>query len=119
MVSDIRQRMTEGKLIDPPGDSARDLLTNLRASAPNRPEVEEVAKALSTRLLDSGKQATAAKAFDRANQLISAAKEVGNGFNAAARDFAVKHLSKQAVLSRLEAELIRLVRRKQNLEAKR
>ena len=32
MVADIRQRLTEGKLIDPPGDSARDLLANLRNS---------------------------------------------------------------------------------------
>ena len=35
MVADIRQRMTEGKLIDPPGDSARDMLANLRTAAPN------------------------------------------------------------------------------------
>ena len=82
----VARAISSGLAMRPVGlsDSARDLLTNLRASAPNRPEVEEVAKALSTRLLDSGKQATAAKAFDRANQLISAAKEVGNGFNAAA-----------------------------------
>ena len=81
MVADIRQRMTEGKLIDPPGDSARDLLANLRTAAPNRPEVEELSRALSTRLLDSGKQATAAKAFARAGQLIAAARDVGARYN--------------------------------------
>ena len=52
MVADVRQRMSEGKLIDPPGDSARDLLVNLRNAAPTRPEVDELSRALTTRLLD-------------------------------------------------------------------
>jgi TonB family protein len=81
MVADVRTRLTEGKLIDPPGDSAKDLLANLRTAAPNRPEVDELSRTLSTRLLDSGKQAMNAKAFDRSSQLIAAAKDVGQRFN--------------------------------------
>lgn len=81
MVTDVRTRLTEGKLIDPPGDSAKDLLANLRTAAPNRPEVDELSRTLSTRLLDSGRQAMNAKAFDRSSQLIAAAKEVGQRFN--------------------------------------
>lgn len=84
MVSEVRQRLTEGKLIDPAGDSARDLLANLRTAAPNRPEVEELSRTLSTRLLDSGKQAMNAKAFERSLQLIAAAKDVGQRYNGAA-----------------------------------
>ncbi len=84
MVSEVRQRLAEGKLIDPAGDSARDLLTNLRTAAPNRPEVEELSRTLSTRLLDSGKQAMNAKAFERSLQLIAAAKDVGQRYNGAA-----------------------------------
>ncbi len=83
LVADIRQRLSEGKLIDPPGDSARDLLVNLRNTAPTRPEVEELSKQLTTRLLDSGKGATAAKAFPRAEQLIAAARDVGARYNEA------------------------------------
>lgn len=81
MISDVRQRITEGRLIDPPGDSARDLLANLRTAAPNRPEVDELSRTLSTRLLDSGRQAMNAKAFERSSQLIAAAKDVGQRFN--------------------------------------
>jgi TonB family protein len=81
MVADVRTRISEGKLIDPPGDSARDALASLRAAAPNRPEADELARALSTRLLDSGRQAMNAKAFDRASQLITAAKDVGQRLN--------------------------------------
>ncbi|HEY5761365.1 MAG TPA: energy transducer TonB [Steroidobacter sp.] len=81
MVADVRTRLTEGKLIDPPGDSAKDLLANLRTAAPNRPEVDDLSRTLSTRLLDSGKQAMNAKAFDRSSQLIAAAKDVGQRFN--------------------------------------
>jgi TonB family protein len=84
MVSDVRQRMNDGKLIDPPGDSARDMLTKLRTAAPTRPEVEELSRALSTRLLDISKQATAAKAYDRAAQLIAGARDVGARYNEAA-----------------------------------
>jgi TonB family protein len=83
LVADVRQRMTAGKLIDPAGDSARDMLAKLSASAPTRPEVEELSRALSGRLVDSGKQAMAAKAFDRSAQLIGAAREIGARYNEA------------------------------------
>jgi TonB family protein len=84
MVADVRQRITEGKLIDPPGDSARDALAALRAAAPNRPEVDDLAKGLSQRLLDVSRQAMNAKAFERSGQLLAAAKDVGARFNGAA-----------------------------------
>jgi TonB family protein len=84
LVTEVRQRITEGKLIDPPGASAKDSLNALVAQTPNRPEVEELARALSTRLLNSGKQAMAAKAFERSAQLIAAAREVGARYNEAA-----------------------------------
>ncbi|HEY0938834.1 MAG TPA: TonB family protein [Steroidobacter sp.] len=84
MVAEVRQRLTEGKLIDPPGESARDALAALRAASPNRPELEELSRTLSTRLLDSGRQAMNAKAFERSAQLIAAAKDVGQRYNGAA-----------------------------------
>jgi TonB family protein len=93
MVADIRQRMTDGKLIEPAGDSAKDALNSLRTSAPNRPEVEELSKALSTRLLDSSKQAMAAKAFDRSATLIAASREVGAKYNEAAISAAERDLT--------------------------
>jgi TonB family protein len=93
MVADVRQRITEGKLIDPPGDSAKDKLAALRAAAPDHPAVEELSRALSTRLLDSGKQAMAAKAFDRSAQLIAASREIGARFNEAALSQAERDLA--------------------------
>jgi TonB family protein len=80
IIAQIRQRMTEGKLIDPPGDNAREALASLRSAAPSRPEVEELSRALATRLLNSGRQAMAAKAFDRSAQLIAAARDVGGAY---------------------------------------
>src|SRR5690606_26972105 len=73
----VRQRLSEGKLIDPVGDSARDLLVQLRTTAPNSPEVEQLSRTLTTRLLTSGRQALGAKAFDRSAQLIAGARDVG------------------------------------------
>lgn len=84
MVSDVRQRINEGKLIDPPGDSARDALAALRAAAPNRPEADDLARTLSTRLVEVSRQAMNAKAFERSAQLLAAAKDVGQRFNGAA-----------------------------------
>jgi TonB family protein len=80
MIADIRTRLTAGKLIDPAGDNAREALAALRAAAPTRPEVEELSRTLSTRLLSSGRQAMAAKAFDRSAQLIAASKDVGAAY---------------------------------------
>jgi TonB family protein len=80
LANEVRQRMTEGKLIDPAGDNAREALANLRAAAPTRPEVEELTRALATRLLSSGRQAMGAKAFDRSAQLIAGARDVGAAY---------------------------------------
>jgi TonB family protein len=81
LVAEVRQRMNEGKLIDPAGASAKDSLNNLVGQTPNRPEVEELSRALSTRLLNSSKQAMAAKAYDRSAQLLAGAREVGARYN--------------------------------------
>jgi TonB family protein len=81
LVAEVRQRMNEGKLIDPAGASAKDSLNNLIGQTPNRPEVEELSRALSTRLLNSSKQAMAAKAYDRSAQLLAGAREVGARYN--------------------------------------
>ena len=106
LVADIRQRITEGKLIDPPGDSARDLLVNLRNSAPTRPEVEELSKQLTTRLLESGKGATSAKAFPRAEQLIAAARDVGARYNEPAIAQAEKDLTSAREANALATNIV-------------
>ena len=98
------QRITEGKLIDPAGDNAKDLIANLRAAAPNRPEVEELSRALTTRLLDISKQAMNAKAFDRSGQLIAAAREVGARYNEAGIAQAERDLVAARELQRVRDE---------------
>jgi TonB family protein len=84
LVAEVRQRISEGKLIDPAGGSAKDALLELRTAAPTRPEVEELSRALSTRLIDISKQAMVAKAFERSAQLLTASREVGARYNEAA-----------------------------------
>jgi TonB family protein len=106
LVADIRQRLSEGKLIDPPGDSARDLLVNLRNTAPTRPEVDELSKQLTNRLLESGKGATAAKAFPRAEQLIAAARDVGARYNEAAIAQAEKDLTAAREANALQTNIV-------------
>lgn len=81
MIADVRSRMNEGKLIDPAGASAKDALATLVSTAPTHPAVEELSRALTTRLLDVSKQAMNAKAFDRSGQLIAAARDIGARYN--------------------------------------
>jgi TonB family protein len=83
-IADARQRLTEGKLIDPAGASAKDAILALRDAAPTRPEVEELSRNLSNRLINSSKAAASQKAYDRAAQLLSASREVGARYNEAA-----------------------------------
>jgi TonB family protein len=106
LVADIRQRLSEGKLIDPPGDSARDLLVNLRNTAPTRPEVDELGKQLTNRLLESGKGATAAKAFPRAEQLIAAARDVGARYSEAAISQAERDLTAAREANALQTNIV-------------
>jgi TonB family protein len=80
MIADIRQRIADGKLIEPAGDNARDSLAALRAAAPSRPEIEELSRSLAMRLLASGRQAIASNSFDRAAQLIGASREIGASY---------------------------------------
>jgi len=106
MVADIRQRITQGKLIDPPGGSARDGIAQLRAAAPNHPAVEELSRSLTARLLDSGRQATVAKAFDRAAQLIAAARDVGARYDEATIAQAERDLASAREAHALETNVV-------------
>lgn len=80
-IADARQRLTEGKLIDPVGASAKDAIIALRDAAPTRPEVEELSRTLSNRLINSSKAAASQKAFDRAAQLLTASRDIGARYN--------------------------------------
>jgi TonB family protein len=105
-IADARQRLTEGKLIDPAGASAKDAILALRDAAPTRPELEELSRNLSNRLINSSKAAASQKAYDRAAQLLTASREVGARYNEAAIAQAERDLlavreagSQQAIVS--------------------
>ena len=83
LVTEARQRITDGKLIDPQGASAKDAIATLAAAAPNRPEVEELSRTLTARLLTASKQAMSMKAYDRSAQMIAGAREVGARYDEA------------------------------------
>jgi len=83
LIADIRQRISDGKLIDPPGSSAKDGIASLTNLAPNHPAAEELSRALTARLLEVAKQAMNAKAYERSAQLIAGAREVGARYNEA------------------------------------
>ena len=80
LVAEMRSRLERRWLIDPPGDSALDVLRALRAREVNRPEIEELTRNLFDRTLHAGKAAMRAKAFSRSAQFLQAAREVGANF---------------------------------------
>jgi TonB family protein len=106
MIAEVKQRLNEDRLIEPAGDSARDALVNLRNAAPNRPEVEEFSRTLSTRLLEKGRSAMRAKAFDRSAQLLTAAREVGARYNEAGVSAAETELASARDENALQTSII-------------
>lgn len=92
MVASAKKRIADGQLITPAGDSARDLLVNIRAADPNRSDLEELSKSLSTRLIEATRQAITAKQFEQAQQSLAAAKQLGAKSN-------------EALLAQVEREL--------------
>jgi len=80
LVAEVRQRINENRLIEPAGASAQDALRTLRANAPNRPEIEELSRALTSKLIEHSQRATADRAFDRANVLLASAREIGGQY---------------------------------------
>jgi protein TonB len=76
-VAAARKRLNEGQLIEPAGDSARDHIAAVRSADPTRGEIAELNTALTTKLVDQGKQALGAQQLDKAKQLATAARETG------------------------------------------
>lgn len=101
LVGNARKRLADGQLIEPAGDSARDLLTSIRTADPARPELEDLSKSLSTRLIDAGKQATVNKQFEQAQRMLTAARQLSVKSNdgilsQAERDLAQAQVQKPA-----------------------
>ena len=106
LITDIRKRITEGKLIDPAGASAKDGISSLQNLAPNHPAVEELSRALTTRLLDVAKQAMNAKAYDRSAQLIGGARDVGARYNEAGIAQAERDLATAREATALQTNIV-------------
>src|SRR4029078_1416897 len=75
-------------------------------TAPTRPEVDDLSKQLTNRLLESGKGATAAKAFPRAEQLIAAARDVGARYSEPAIAQAEKDLAAAREANALQTNIV-------------
>lgn len=84
LANSVRKRIADGQLLTPAGDNARDLLVNLRTADPGRTDLEELSKSLSTRMIDAAHQAVIAKHYDQAQQLLTAARQLGSKHNDAA-----------------------------------
>lgn len=106
LIADIRQRISQGKLIDPPGSSALDGIDSLRTLTPNHPAVEELSRLLTQRLLEVGRQAMEAKAYDRSAQLIGAARGLGARYDEAAIARAERDLAAAREATALQTNVV-------------
>ena len=84
LVKNARKRIAEGQLLTPAGDSARDLIASIRAGDSSRPELDELSKSLSSRLIDEAHKATVAKQYEQAQQLLAASRQINSKHNEAA-----------------------------------
>ena len=104
MVNTIRKRLADGQLIEPTGDSARDLIANVRSSDPTRSDLEDLSKQLSAKLIDAGKQAMGAQQLDKAQTLLAAARDVGVKANEAVLSQAQRDLDQRRQALQAAAE---------------
>jgi len=79
LIAAAQSRLKQEMLMEPPGDSVRDILMVLRHEAPERPEVQELAREVFKRMLQKGRAAMLAKAYERSAQMLQAAREIGAG----------------------------------------
>jgi TonB family protein len=87
LIAEARQRIADGRLIEPAGSSARESLASLRSAAPNRAENEELTHALTMKLIEASQQAIAGKSYERAEKLLASARESGDlSANASSRE---------------------------------
>jgi hypothetical protein len=78
LLTEARGYLAENKLIDPPGQNAREALMLLRKTDPANPEVLQLSRTLSERLVDKARLAMRAKAYERSKQLLDAAREMAD-----------------------------------------
>jgi len=76
-IATARKRITDGQLLEPAGDSAKDHIAAARTAEPSRPEIAELNNMLATKLLEQARAALNAQQLDRAKQLTTAARETG------------------------------------------
>ena len=93
VMAEMRRRLEQDRLIEPPGDSALDILRALREQKAGGPALEELTRDLFTRLLQKGRAAMRARAFERSSQLLQAAREVAEKLNDPALQRAESELS--------------------------
>lgn len=71
------QRLTQGKLLEPPNDSAKFYLAQLIRSAPNQPAAQLARTAFQQRLLAEAQNATRNQDYTGAERWIAAARDAG------------------------------------------
>ena len=73
----FNQRLAQGRLLEPPGDSARFYLEQLQAAEPTHPSTVLARDTLAARLLEETRKANAASDVAGAKQWLAAARTVG------------------------------------------
>jgi TonB family protein len=90
ILRNANDRLSEGRLLEPAGDSARDYVLRAKAQAPGDERAGAIAGKLSARLLQDARTALAARDLPKAERLINASKEFSGepDINAALKDLA-------------------------------
>jgi hypothetical protein len=93
LIAEARQRLSDDRLIGTPGSSVRDTLMRLRYLAPKNPEVTNLGRLLSDRLLEKSRLAMRALAYAQSALLLRAARRAGPGSDPSALALAESELS--------------------------
>jgi len=73
----FNQRLTQGRLVEPPNDSAKFYLAQLAQAEANHPSTQQARQALSARMLDEARGAATRQDYAAARRWMSEAREAG------------------------------------------
>jgi protein TonB len=73
----FNQRLAQGRLVDPPNDSAKFYLTELTQAEANHPSTQLARQALGSRMLEEARGAIAKKDYATARRWVGEAKAIG------------------------------------------
>jgi protein TonB len=107
LLASAQEDIDAGRLINPPGNNARDSILEARKADPTDPSVTQAQRALANRLVDAARRAIEQNQTEQAQSLLAAARQLGSAgadLSALERSISAERTSTEAPRPRTETK---------------